>query len=171
MFFNFLGENAPGPPLEARPLATHVHFPFSIPLLIHFSRHATAFEAQHVCTASWQAQKQHIPFIHEPGMLSLVHSLAQFSLVFKICLPPQTYIMWLPLWPGHSELCVTHIEQPDWNTNIAAGFHTEGGGGGGGGRPGISPSQQQFSPPPRNLEIEYGYYCGGINISYLCYWT
>ena len=22
-------------------------------------------------------------------------------------------------------------------------------------------------PPPRNLEIEYGYYCGAINISYL----
>ena len=22
------------------------------------------------------------------------------------------------------------------------------------------------SPPPRNLEIEYGYYCGAINISY-----
>ena len=24
-------------------------------------------------------------------------------------------------------------------------------------------------PPPRNLEIEYGYYCGVINISYLIY--
>ena len=22
-------------------------------------------------------------------------------------------------------------------------------------------------PPPRNLEIDYGYYCGAINISYL----
>ena len=32
---------------------------------------------------------------------------------------------------------------------VLPGFHTEGGGGGGG-RPGIP-------PPPRNLEIEYGY--------------
>ena len=39
-----------------------------------------------------------------------------------------------------------------------AGFHTEGGGG-----PGISP------PPPGNLEIEYGYYWGAINISYLIF--
>ena len=36
---------------------------------------------------------------------------------------------------------------------VDAGFHTEGGGG------------LEF-PPPRNLEIEYGYYCGAINISY-----
>ena len=93
-------------------------------LVTHFSRHATAFEAQQVCTASWQAQKQHIPFIHKPGMLSLAHSLVQFSLVFKICLPPQTYIMWLP--SCRSVLCVTHIEQPDWNTNIVAhGTRTE----------------------------------------------
>ena len=38
-----------------------------------------------------------------------------------------------------------------------AGFHTEGGWEGGGWN----------SPPPRNLETEYGYYCGAINISYL----
>ena len=37
-----------------------------------------------------------------------------------------------------------------------SGFHTEGGGGGGTG-----------IPPPRNLGIEYGYYCGAINISCL----
>ena len=36
-------------------------------------------------------------------------------------------------------------------------FHTEGGGGELAGIP----------SPPRNLEIEYGYYCGAINISYL----
>ena len=29
------------------------------------------------------------------------------------------------------------------------------------------PPQQQFPPPTRNFEIEYGYYCGAINISYL----
>ena len=34
-------------------------------------------------------------------------------------------------------------------------------GGGGGG------SRLEFPPPPRNLEIEYDYYCGAINISYL----
>ena len=34
-----------------------------------------------------------------------------------------------------------------------SGLHTEGGG--------------WNSPPPRNLEIAYGYYCGAINISYL----
>ena len=31
----------------------------------------------------------------------------------------------------------------------------------GGGGTGVPPL------PPRNLEIEYGYYCGGINTSYL----
>ena len=42
-----------------------------------------------------------------------------------------------------------------------AGFHTEGGG--------LEfPPQPQF-PPPRNLEVEYGHYCGTINISYLIY--
>ena len=25
----------------------------------------------------------------------------------------------------------------------------------------------RIPPPPRNLKIEYGYYCGAINISYL----
>ena len=42
------------------------------------------------------------------------------------------------------------------NTHLlpTQGFIQRGGGGAG-------------IPPPRNLEIEYGYYCGAINISYL----
>ena len=85
----FQGENAPGTPWD-KPIGDTIHLPSS-DSFIHFSRHTTVFETQKVCAASWQAQKQHIPFIHKPGMLSLVSSLVQFSLVFKICLPPQTY--------------------------------------------------------------------------------
>ena len=85
----FQGENSPGTPWD-KPIGDTIHLS-SNDSFIHFSRHTTVFETQKVCAASWQAQKQHIPFIHKPGMLSLVNSLAQFSLVFKICLPPQTY--------------------------------------------------------------------------------
>ena len=35
---------------------------------------------------------------------------------------------------------------------LLTGFHTEGGGG-------------LKSPPPKNLEIEHGYYCDAININ------
>ena len=42
------------------------------------------------------------------------------------------------------------------------GFHTEGGGG----DLEFPPPSHNF-PPPGNLEIEYGYYCGAVNISYL----
>ena len=80
---------APGTPWD-KPIGDTIHLP-SNDSFIHFSRHTTVFETQKVCAASWQAQKQHILFIHKPGMLSLVSSLVQFSLVFKICLPPQTY--------------------------------------------------------------------------------
>ena len=38
-------------------------------------------------------------------------------------------------------------------------------GGGGGGAEIFSPQPQFY--PPENLEIEYDYYCGAINISYL----
>ena len=37
-----------------------------------------------------------------------------------------------------------------------SGFHTEGG-------------RLEFPPTPRNHEIDYGYYCGAINISFTCY--
>ena len=35
--------------------------------------------------------------------------------------------------------------------------------------PGLPPPYREGGdlPPPRNLEIEYGYYCGAINVSYL----
>ena len=41
--------------------------------------------------------------------------------------------------------------------------------GGGGERGALEFSPQQQFPPPRNLEIEYGYYCGAISISYLMF--
>ena len=50
------------------------------------------------------------------------------------------------------------FECPEYCTLVR--FHTEGAG------LEFSTPQPQFSLPSRNLEIEYGYYCGAINISY-----
>ena len=54
--------------------------------------------------------------------------------------------------------CVGKVLQVSKQKSIHAGFHTEVGGGG-----------LEFPPPPRNLEIQYGYYCGAINIRCFIY--
>ena len=58
-------------------------------------------------------------------------------------------------WYTHQSDIIEHI--PDRNYTCLMWFHTEGGGG----------TLESPPPPPPPPEIEYGYYCGAINISYL----
>ena len=59
------------------------------------------------------------------------------------------------------------MEKPNFyavfSLNVHEGFIQRRGGEGG--EPGISPLSHNL-PPPRNLEMEYGYYCGAITVSY-----
>ena len=72
---------------------------------------------------------------------------------YSSCLPSGLHTAHRNIFDSVAQYSIAHT--------YIAGFHTEGWG------------PWNF-PPPRSLEIEYGYYCGAINISYLiftCYWT
>ena len=68
----------------------------SVNLRVTLEQYYLTFEAQELCTATWQAQKHTLPVDKSPSILPLVYSLVLSDSVF--CMQPQLpSFLWSPL--------------------------------------------------------------------------
>ena len=92
----------------------------SVNLRVTLEQYYLTFEAQELCTATWQAQKHTLPVDKSPSILPLVYSLVLSDSVF--CMQPQLpSFLWSPLLSMWRHSCeVIWLERQHcgtWNKN------------------------------------------------------